>query len=74
MDSASGKPGWKTTEFYVSLIPQIMAVWGAVQGFLPPKLATIISVAGAALYTVARTIAKAVSDIKGANNPPPPSA
>jgi len=64
MPTASGKPGWQTTEFYINLIPQIVSVWGAVQGFIPPKYAAIISVAGAAIYTIARTIAKAISDIK----------
>lgn len=64
MDSQSGKPGWKTSEFYLNLAGQIGILWGAIQGFIPPKYAAIIAVAGTAIYTVARTIAKAVSDIQ----------
>ncbi len=55
----SGTPGYKTTEFYLNLAGQVAVVWGAVQGFIPPKYAAVI-------YTVARTVAKAVSDIQAA--------
>lgn len=58
------KSGWKTSEFWFSLAAQAGVLWGAVQGFVPPKVAAIVSVAGAALYTVARTILKAVSDVQ----------
>lgn len=64
MPNASGKPGWKTTEFWLQVAAQIGTLWGAVSGFVPPKYATIISTAGIAVYTVARTISKAVSDIQ----------
>lgn len=66
MDTKSGKPGWKTTEWWLSLATQAGVLWGAIQGFIPPKYAAIIAVAGTAVYTVARTIAKAVSDIQAA--------
>jgi hypothetical protein len=59
-----GKPAWKTTEFYFNVATQIGIVWSTVQGFLPPKYAAIISTAGVAIYTVARTIAKAVTDVQ----------
>lgn len=68
MDSLSGKPGWKSSEFYLNLAGQIGVLWGAVAGFIPPKYAAIIAVAGTAIYTVARTIAKAVSDIQAAKS------
>lgn len=64
MDSASGKPGWKTTEFWMNLAAQAGVLWAAVQGFVPPKIAAIVTVAGTAIYTIARTISKAVSDIQ----------
>jgi hypothetical protein len=61
------KEGYKTTEFWLNMATQIATLWGAVQGFIPPKWAAIISTAGIAVYTVARTILKAVSDVKAAN-------
>lgn len=64
MPTATGKPGWKTTEFWMSMATQAGVLWGAVSGFIPPKYAAIISTAGVALYTVARTIQKAVSEIQ----------
>lgn len=66
MDSASGKPGYKTTEFWFNLAAQAALLWGTVQHFVPPQYAAIISIGGIALYTVARTVAKAVSDIQAA--------
>lgn len=66
MPTTSGKPGWKTTEFYLQIAAQLATLWGAVQGFIPPKYAAIISTAGIAIYTVARTIAKAVADVQAA--------
>lgn len=58
------KPGWKTTEFYFQLATQLAILWGGVSGFIPPKYAAIISTAGIAIYTIARTVAKAVNDIQ----------
>lgn len=64
MPTASGKPGYRTSEFWWGLATQAGVLWGAIQGFVPPKWAAIISTAGVALYTVARTVAKAVTDIQ----------
>jgi hypothetical protein len=61
-------PGYKTTEFWLNLATQAATLWGAVSGFIPPKYAAIISTAGIAVYTVARTILKAVTDIKTAQS------
>lgn len=66
MPTVTGKPGWKTTEFWMNLAGQAGVLWGAVQGFIPPKYAAVVAVAGTALYTIARTIAKAVTDIQAA--------
>lgn len=66
MDTASGKPGWKTTEFWMNMATQIGVLWGAVNHFVPPQYAAIISVSGIAVYTIARTIAKAVADVQAA--------
>lgn len=64
LPTTSGKPGWKTTEFWMNLAGQVGILWGAVNHFVPPQYAAIISIGGIAIYTVARTIAKAVSDIQ----------
>lgn len=56
--------GWRTSEFWLNVAAQIGTLWGAVSGFIPPKYAAIISTAGIAVYTVARTVLKARTDIK----------
>lgn len=66
MPTASGKPGWKTTEFWMNVATQLGVLWGAVHGFVPQPWASVISVSGVAVYTVARTITKAVTDIQAA--------
>lgn len=66
MITNSGKPGWQTSEFYLHLATQAAVLWGAIQGFVPAKWAAIITVAGTAIYTISRTVAKAVADIKTA--------
>ena len=62
-------PGWKTTEFWLNVATQIGTLWGAVAGFIPPKYAAMISTVGIAVYTVARTILKATTDIKAVAEP-----
>jgi len=77
MPTASGKPGWQTTEFWVTVASQAAAIWGLLKGVVPAPWNVIIPVAGAAIYAVARTIAKAVSDIQAAkagNTPPVPAS
>lgn len=66
MQTESGTPGYKTTEFWMHLASQAGILWGAVSGFVPPKWAAIISVVGISVYNVGRTIAKAVADIQAA--------
>ncbi len=66
MPTASGKPGWKTTEFWMNLATQIGLLWGAVHGFIPAPWNVIIPVAGTAIYTICATVRKAVSDIQTA--------
>lgn len=64
MPSASGKPGWKTTEFWLHLATQAAVLWGAVQGFVPPKIAAIVTIVGQAIYTIAATVRKGVADVQ----------
>lgn len=59
------KAGWKTSEFWLHLAVQAGVLWAAVKGFVPEHSAVIIQIAGIAIYTIARTVLKAVSDIKG---------
>ncbi len=66
METSSGKPGWKTSEFWMNAAAQLGVLWGAVHGFIPQPWASIISIAGVAVYTIARTVTKAVSDIQNA--------
>lgn len=66
MPTLSGKPGWKTTEFWGKLGVQVMTLWGAVSGFVPPKYAVVISASLEAIYQITRTVSKGVADIKTA--------
>ena len=52
------KPGWKTTEFWLTVANQVAMVWGSVSGFVPPKYAIIASAVGTCAYTILRTLAK----------------
>lgn len=58
-------PGWKTTEFWSHVASQATVLWAAIQGFIPPKYAAIISVSGAAVYTICRTVYKVYTDVNG---------
>jgi len=49
------KPGWKTTEFYVSIVGGILP-W--IVPALPPTWQAALSTAAAAVYAVARGMAK----------------
>lgn len=64
MPTASGKPGWKTTEFWLNLGVQAANLFGAIKGFLPPQTAAIIAAVGTAIYTIAATVRKAVADVQ----------
>lgn len=60
------KPGWKTTEFWGKLAVQVMTLWGAVQGFVPPKYAVIVSAGLEGVYNLGRVVVKAINDIQAA--------
>lgn len=53
------KSGWKTSEFWMTVVSQLLAVVGALSGVLDAKTAAIVVGALNAVYTVLRTIAKA---------------
>lgn len=71
MDSTGTKPGWKTTEFYFSLLTALGSIVAGLNGILPAPLAIKISAGLAAIYAVGRTILKAISDVQAAGTTPP---
>jgi len=52
------KPGYKTTEFIVSVATIIGAVVFAIADKLPPKYAALASAVSAGAYAIARGLAK----------------
>lgn len=74
MPATSGKPGWKTSEFWMNVAGQITVLWGAIHGFIPQPAASIIAISGIAVYTIARTVAKAISDVQVAKTGKPVAA
>ena len=57
-DPAKGKPGYKTTEFWVTGLSSVGAVLASVAGFLPPQYAAIATAIAGGLYAVSRGLAK----------------
>lgn len=54
----TGKPGWKTTEFYLTLLTNLVAIVGALKGVIPDHVATIIVAVANGSYGVVRAITK----------------
>ena len=52
------KTGIKTTEFWLTILANVVAVVGALQGVIPAETAAIIIAALNAVYGFLRTIAK----------------
>jgi hypothetical protein len=64
------KPGWRTTEFVVTVLVSVGAVVAAFADALTPRYAAIASAVSVAAYAIARGLAK-----NGATRPPvPPGA
>lgn len=53
------KPGYKTTEFLVTLLISLGALATALAGALPPKWAAVAVAAAGVSYTLSRGLAKA---------------
>jgi len=53
----------KTSEGRLTLLLNIIAVYGAVQGFLPAALVAKIAVISVAAYAIARALVKAAGEI-----------
>lgn len=52
------KPGYKTTEFWITLAVNLATLISSIAGALPTKWALIAAVTSATLYTLCRTAAK----------------
>lgn len=64
-------PGYKTTEFWMQVASQAGVLWAAIDGFIPPKYAAIVTVVGTAIYTVSRNVYKAFIEVKAITNASP---
>lgn len=58
-EATNVKSGWKTSEFYLTILSNLITIAGALQGVIDPKTAAIILAVLNGLYTTLRTIAKA---------------
>ena len=60
------KPGWKTSEFWITLLVNTIGVLGVLQGSVPPADAKYVVMALTVLnsvYTVARTFIKQTASV-----------
>lgn len=55
------KPGYKTTEFYLTLLTNVIAIIGALKGVIPDNVATIIVATANAAYGLIRALTKATA-------------
>lgn len=59
MDTATNKPGWKSSEFWMNVASIGMTLVGSLPGVLPQsKEALIVMASLTAVYTICRTISK----------------
>lgn len=52
------KRGWKTSEFWVSLLTTVGTVTAAAAGIVPGKVAVAAAAVSSAAYAIARGVAK----------------
>lgn len=52
------KPGYKTTEFWLTVLTNLIALVGALKGVIPDQTATIVVAAINGVYGVVRAITK----------------
>ena len=70
------KPGWKTTEFAVTVLTAGAALLAALAGQLSPRYAAIAAAVSVAGYSIARGLAKVPTPVvppTTAAPPPPPT-
>lgn len=49
------KPGWKTTEFWMTVAANAITLIGALKGIIPEQYATTAVAVSTAVYTICRT-------------------
>jgi len=64
------KPGYLTTEFWVTALTNLIAVVGALKGIIPGNVATIALTVLNSVYAIVRTFVK-TSDPTPVTTPPP---
>jgi len=66
------KDGIRTTEFWLTVVSQLMTLAGALNGIIDPKTAAIISAVLTGVYSVLRTLAKNpdITTVVSVQNPP----
>jgi len=52
------KAGWKTTEFWITVVGNLIIVAGSIEGILPAQTAAVVLAVLNGIYTVLRTLAK----------------
>jgi hypothetical protein len=52
------KPGWKTSEFWMTAITSVIAILGNLAGIIPTDLAAKVVGVLTGLYTILRTLSK----------------
>ena len=52
------KPGYQTTEFWLTIATSLAAICAALADVLPPKYAAVILSASSGLYAISRALAK----------------
>lgn len=52
------KPGYKTTEFWLNILTNIITIVGTLKGVIPEQTAAIIIASANGIYGVVRAIAK----------------
>lgn len=59
------KPGYKTTEFWVSATATIGALFGAIAGVLPGQAGVVGASIAAGCYALSRGLAKLTTGVEG---------
>ena len=59
METQTGvKPGWKTSEFWMTMATNVIAVVGALGKFIPAEASAVVMAIANAVYSISRSITK----------------
>lgn len=65
MPTEIGKPGWKTSTFWIKIVTvDLPVLYMGIKGFLPPETAAKIEVVAMGLYAVYRTVSETVTKVQ----------